>query len=120
MYGIIGTVIVRLTAAGAIVRDVDDCSALHLETDLEGAKLRAALLTTDTGVADGEHVWLDLAMLRTRAHLLATAQDWPARWAAMVRRARDEGRLSADGRSVQVSVGPLDPGPPRRARPAAT
>lgn len=98
--------IVRLTAAGAVVLDADDCTALHLETELQGGKLRAALATTDTGVADpgGEHVWLDLAVLRSRAKLVATAADWAQRWTAMVGHARQNGWLSADGRSVRVHV----------------
>jgi hypothetical protein len=98
--------IVRLTAAGAVVLDADDCTALHLETQLRGGKLRAALATTDTGAADadGEHVWLDLAVLRSRAKLVATAGDWAQRWTAMVGYAREQGWLSRDGRSVRVHV----------------
>ncbi|MGI5129234.1 hypothetical protein ACQEVB_20685 [Pseudonocardia sp. CA-107938] len=99
--------IVRLTAAGAVVLDADDCTALHLETDLRGGKLRAALATTDTGAVDGEHVWLDLSVLRSRAKLVATADDWAQRWTAMVGYAQEQGWLSADRRSVRVHVEPL-------------
>lgn len=102
--------IVELSAAGAVVRDADDCTRLHLETALEGTKLRAALLTTNTGApvgglsAEGAAVLLDLAVLRSRAKLVATADDWSQRWSAMVDYAGRKGWLSPDGRSVQVHV----------------
>ena len=99
--------IVRLTAAGAVVLDADDCTALHLETELQGGKLRAALATTDTGAVHGDDVLLDLAVLRSRAKLVATADDWGQRWSTMVEYARTKGWLSADGRSVHVHVEPL-------------
>jgi len=100
--------IVRLTAAGAVVLDADDCTELHLETALQGGKLRAALATTDTGDPDrdGKHVWLDLAVLRSRAKLVATADDWAQRWTGMVGYAKEQGWLSADARSVRVHVEP--------------
>lgn len=97
----------RLTAAGAAVLDADDCTALHLETELQGAKLRAALAATDTGVVRGDDVLLDLAVLRSRAKLVATADDWAQRWSRMIDYARTKGWLSEDGRSVQVHVEPV-------------
>lgn len=102
--------IVRLTAAGAVVLDADDCTALHLETDLRDGKLRAALATTNTGEVHGQDVLLDVAVLRSRAKLVATADDdWAERWSAMIEYARTKGWVSADGRSVQVHVEPLPP-----------
>ena len=69
------------------------------------ARLRTALSTTGTGtLIDPDTVGLDLAVLRSRAQLVATAEDWAQRWEAMVRFAEDRGWLSADGRSVQVHV----------------
>lgn len=104
--------IVRVGKDGAVVRDADDCSRLHLETDLDEAGLRTALRTTGTGeLVDAGTALLDLAVLRSRAALLATAPDWAQRWTAMTGLAAQEGRLSEDGRSVQVHV---ERGPVRR------
>ncbi|QJY47570.1 hypothetical protein [Pseudonocardia broussonetiae] len=96
---------VTLTAQGAVVVDADDCTRLHLETSLTGPALRAALRDTGTGeVAPDGAVWLDLAVLRSRAQLAATAEDWPARWDKMVGYAEKSGWLSVDGRSVKVHI----------------
>lgn len=98
--------IVTLTADGALVRDVDDCGRLHVETGLSGDDLRTALTTTGTGApADGEHVWLDLATLRSRAGLLATDPDWPGRWEAMIAHAQRSGWVSPDGLAVRIHIG---------------
>ena len=98
--------IVTLTADGALVRDADDCGRLHVETELSGDDLRTALTTTATGTpADDEHVWLDLATLRSRARLLATDPGWPQRWEAMVDAAQRSGWLSPDGLAVRASIG---------------
>ena len=87
------------------MRDADDCTRLHVESDLDGAALRAALRRTGTGeIGEGENAWLDLAVLRSRAALLATEPDWSERWSAMTAYAERKGWLSDDGRSVQVHV----------------
>ncbi|MCW2716639.1 hypothetical protein [Pseudonocardia sp.] len=97
--------IVRLDADGAVVRDADDCGRLHLETDLDEARLRTALATTGTGeLVDADTVHLDLGVLRSRAALLATTPDWAEQWTAMTAYAERKGWLSDDGRSVQVHV----------------
>lgn len=97
--------IVRVGKDGAVVRDADDCARLHLETDLDEAALRAALKNTGTGeLVDAENVHLDLAVLRSRAALLATTPDWAQQWTAMTGYAQKKGWLSEDGRSVQVHV----------------
>jgi hypothetical protein len=98
-------VIVTLTADGALVRDADDCGRLQVETELSGDDLRTALATTGTGApADDEHVWLDLATLRSRAGLLAADPDWPQRWEAMVDAAQRSGWLSPDGLAVRARI----------------
>ena len=98
--------IVTLTADGALVREADDCGRLHVETALSGDDLRTALTTTGTGApADDEHVWLDLATLRSRAGLLATDPDWPRHWEAMVAYAQRSGWLSPDGLAVRAHIG---------------
>jgi hypothetical protein len=98
-------VIVRLDTDGALVEDADDCGRLHLETALEGERLRAVLASTGTGrVGEDGAVWLDVGVLRSRAHMVATAPDWDARWAAMVDYAGRKGWLSPDGHAVQVHV----------------
>jgi hypothetical protein len=97
--------IVQLTAAGAVVSDADDCTRLHLETSLTGRELRAALATTNSGtLVDDGNVALDLAVLRSRAKVVATAPDWAQRWTAMVGYAEKKGWLSDDGRAVQVHI----------------
>jgi hypothetical protein len=98
-------VIVRLTAEGAVVQDADDLGRLHLWTDLDADGLRTALKTTGTGeLADADTALLDVAVLRSRATLLATAPDWAQRWAEMIAHAERNGWLHDDGRCVQVHV----------------
>ncbi len=100
--------ILSLGSDGARVRDADDCTRLHLETDLGPAALGTVLRKTGTGaIGDGGDAWLDLAVLRSRAALLASAPDWAERWSAMTAYAQQKGWLSDDGRSVQVHVEPL-------------
>lgn len=97
--------VVTLAADGALVQDADDCRRLHVETVLDPAGLRSALQRTGTGHAgDDGTVWLDLAVLRSRAQLAATAPDWADRWTAMVAVAERSGWLSEDGRSVRAHV----------------
>ena len=99
--------IVRLSAAGAVVQDPDDLADLSLETDLDADRLRTALATTGTGeIHDDGTALLDVAVLRSLAALTPTAPDWPQRWNAMLEDAGRHGRLSADGRSVRVPVSP--------------
>jgi hypothetical protein len=100
-----GGVIVRLAAEGAVVQDADDLGRLHLQTDLDADGLRAALTTTGVGeLIDADNAWLDLAVLRSTAQLVATAPDWADQWAGMTAYAEKKGWLSPDGRSVQVHI----------------
>lgn len=98
--------IVRLEAAGAVVADADDCSALHLETALDADGLRTALLGTGTGTllesSGDDVVVLDVAVLRSRARLLASDPDWARRFEEMVADAGD--RLTDDGLGLRVPV----------------
>ncbi len=97
--------ILSFESDGAVVRDADDCTRLHLETDLDATALGRALKRTGTGeIGEGDNAWLDLAVLRSRASLLAAVPDWAERWSAMTAYAEREGWLSEDGRSVQVHV----------------
>ena len=97
--------IVRLTAAGAVVQDADDLGRLHLQTDLDAEGVRTALTTTGTGeLIDADTAWLDLGVLRSHAQLVATAPDWAQRWAEMTAYAERKGWLSQDARSVQVHI----------------
>ena len=103
--GTIAVMIVRLAADGVVVQDADDCTRLHVSTDLDPAGVRTALAGTETGEqADADTVLLDLAVLRSRAQLVATAPDWAQRWEAMTSHAERSGWLSPDRRSVQVHV----------------
>jgi hypothetical protein len=88
------------------VVDIDDLSRLHLAlgqvTDEEAAEVleRAGL----GRFRDAETAFLDAAALRAAAEPRATAQDWSARWDAMVAAARSKGWVSEDGASLQVHV----------------
>jgi hypothetical protein len=98
-------VIVRLSAAGAVVQDPDDLADLRLETDLDADRLRKALVTTGTGqLADDGTALLDVGVLRSLAVMSPTAPGWSQRWKAMIEDARGRGLLSADERSVRVPV----------------
>lgn len=103
--GTITPMIVGMNADGAVVRDADDCGRLRVETTLDAGGLATALRTTELGAVavDGD-VWLDLAVLRSRARLATSAPDWPQRWAAMVAHAERAGWLSDDGLAVRVYV----------------
>jgi hypothetical protein len=96
--------IVRLEADGAVVADADDCSAVHVRTTLDPDGLRTALLHTGTGsLADGgEDVVLDIAVLRSRAALVASAADWPERFDALL--ASSGECLTDDGLGLRVPV----------------
>lgn len=99
--------VVTLAVDGAVVRDADDCRALQVESALGPDALRAVLERTGTGVVDDGAVRLDVGVLRSRARLAATAEDWPQRWTALLDRACDEGALSADGRTLRAVVEPV-------------
>lgn len=95
----------RLEAEGVVVAEPDDLTRLHLQTDLDEDGVRAALTSTGTGrLVDPDTALLDLAVLRSRAGLLATAPDWSQRWTAMTGYAASKGWLSDDGRAVQVHI----------------
>jgi hypothetical protein len=98
-------VIVRLEADGAVVADADDCSAVQVQTTLDRAGLRTALQRTATGSVVDESavdVVLDLAVLRSRAALVATVPDWAERFDQLV--ASSGERLTDDGLGLRVPV----------------
>ena len=102
--------IVRLEADGAVVADADDCSAVHVQTTLDPSGLRAALLHTGTGsvLADGaDEVVLDVAVLRSRAALVASVPDWEKRFDELF--ASSGERLTDDGLGLRVPVEPPSP-----------
>jgi hypothetical protein len=97
--------IVLLAAEGMVVQDADELDAVRLRTELDPAGAGAALEVTGSGTLVGDDcAGLDLAVLRSRAELLATAPDWDLRWAAMVDRADAQGQLSDDRRCVRVPI----------------
>ena len=96
--------IVRLDADGAVVADADDCSAVHVQTTLEQEGLRAALLQTGTGsMSDAPtDVVLDIAVLRSRAALVATTPDWVQRFEELLASSGEQ--LTDDGLGLRVTV----------------
>jgi len=101
--------IVLLEADGVVVQDADDLASVRLRTDLDSAAARTALQVTGSGALVGDGcAGLDLAVLRSRAELLATDPDWALRWAEMVEHAERRGDLSEDRRSVRVPIEPQD------------
>ena len=120
--------IVRLHSDGAVVADADDCSAVHVETGLDADGLHTALVATGTGVPaepsdrdtddrgtddrgtddrgtddrGTDDVVLDIAVLRSRAQLLATAPGWAECFDGMVAGAGE--RLTDDGLGLRVPV----------------
>lgn len=94
--------IVVLDADGVVVQEPHDLDVVRLRTELDPDAARTALQTTGSGVLEGEHAQLDLAVLRSRAELLVDDPGWGDRWAEMVNRAEREGRLSADRRWMRL------------------
>ena len=98
----------RLAADGAGVTDADDCSAVRVETGLDADGLRTALVATGTGTPAETNRWgadvvvLDIAVLRSRARLLATAPDWSECFDGMLAGAAE--RLTDDGLGLRVPV----------------
>jgi hypothetical protein len=78
---------------------------VHVQTTLDADGLRAALLHTGTGslADDSGEVVLDIAVLRTRAALLASVPDWTERFDALI--ASSGERLTDDGLGLRVRVG---------------
>ena len=88
------------------VAQVDDLSKLHLAlgavTDEEADQ---ALRDAGLGrLEDAETGFVDVAALRAAAEPQAGAGDWAQQWEGMVAEAREKGRLSEDGDSLQVHV----------------
>jgi hypothetical protein len=97
--------IVLLATDGLVVQDADELDDVQLRTELDPAGAGSALEVTGSGtlLEDGR-AGLDLAVLRSRAELQATGPDWDRRWAEMVDRAADGGRLTGDRRCVLVAI----------------
>jgi hypothetical protein len=91
----------------ARVVDVDDLSRVRLAlgevTDEEAAE---ALERAGLGrMHDEGRASLDVAAVRAAAEPRAGgADDWTRRWDEMIAAARSQGRLSADGASLEVPV----------------
>ena len=90
----------------ARVVDVDDLSRVRLAlgevTDEEAAE---ALERAGLGRLNDERTAsLDVAAVRAAAEPRAKSGSWSTDWDRMIAAARGEGRLSADGASLQVPV----------------
>jgi hypothetical protein len=98
-------VIVQLTTTRAVVVEPDDCTRLHVSTELPSGEVGKALRATGTGTLDEDgSALLTLAVLRDRARSLATAEDWDQRWEAMIGYARKKGWVGADGSTVRAHI----------------
>jgi hypothetical protein len=77
---------------------------VHVRTTLDPDGLRAALLHTGTGELDevSGDVVLDIAVLRSRAALVASAPGWAERFDALL--ASSGERLTDDGLGLRVPV----------------
>lgn len=97
--------IVHLTAAGAEVLDADDCTRLHVSTDLPDTAIDAALRSTGAGrSADDGSALLTLEVLRTLARAAGTADDWTGRWDSMIGYATAKGWVTKDGTAVKAHI----------------
>lgn len=97
--------IVYLTAAAATVLDADDCTRLHVYTQLLNHEISHALQVTETGsIASDGAALLTLDVLRARAHMAATAPEWAQRWDDMIAYAARKGWLTEDGSAVQAHI----------------
>ena len=97
--------IVRLEADGAVVADADDCSAVHVQTTLDPtACARRCCTPAPARCCDGAgaEVVLDVAVLRSRAALVASDPDWAERFDELV--ASSGERLTDDGLGLRVAV----------------
>ena len=98
--------IVRLEADGAVVADADDCSAVHVQTTLGPRRPARGPAAHRHGLGARREVprsvVLDIAVLRSRAALVATDPDWAERFDALV--ASSGERLTDDGLGLRVAV----------------
>lgn len=97
--------IVYLTAVAATVHDADDCTRLHVSTDLPETELDEALRVTGTGriAAEGTAL-LTLDMLSTRARAAASLPNWAERWDEMLAYAARKGWITENGTAVQAHI----------------
>jgi hypothetical protein len=98
-------VIVQLTPTRAVVVEPDDCTRLHVSTELPSTEVAMALTVTGTGSLDEDgSALLILEVLRERARSWATAEDWDRRWEAMLGYARKKGWVDPDGLTVRAHI----------------
>jgi hypothetical protein len=86
------------------VREGENLTALSVRVD-DRATLDAAL--GSLGTVDGDHVWLDIAALRTGAEASLPAdavEGWAAGFDGMIHYATRSGWVSDDGTNVRAHI----------------
>jgi len=92
------TMIVVVTGKNAIVKEGDDCSRLHIETDTGVEATDAALRAAELGRLRGREAELDVESLRQAGSTSQKTQDWSQRWQGMLEYADTKGWLPLTGR----------------------
>ncbi|GAA4523233.1 hypothetical protein [Amycolatopsis samaneae] len=95
---------VHVSGDGARVAEGDDCTRLHVASELDPAATGAALREAGLGeLADGrDDARLSVEALRAAASRDPVGEDWPGRWDAMLAYAARKGWL--DGEKVTAHV----------------
>ena len=99
---------VEIATDGVRIGDAGNLRALDVRCE-PGVDLAAALGSFGEVTDDGQHVWLLIDELRTRAGASVAAvelDDWRDGFDAMVTFARSKGWTSVDGRRVRAHVEP--------------
>ncbi|MFD9893279.1 hypothetical protein ACFWY9_28365 [Amycolatopsis sp. NPDC059027] len=98
---------VHVGGDGAVrVEEGDDCTRLHVATELDSAATGQALRDAGFGgpADEPDSAWLSVESLRENASRGSVGADWPGRWDAMIAYAARKGWLTADGTKVAAHI----------------
>ncbi len=96
--------IIVVTGNNAIVKEGDDCSRLHVETDTGLEATDAALRAAELGRLRGREAELDVESLRRAGFTSQQTQDWSQRWQGMLEYADTKGWLSSDRATLTAHI----------------
>jgi hypothetical protein len=97
-------VIVRIDASDITLDDPDDCTRFHVQAAAGVPDVGDRLAAAGAGtMADDEHAWVGVDALRALAagHV---AEDWPARFDAMLAYAGAKGWVHPDGGAIRAHL----------------